>query len=80
MASAVYTTAQRDALATALASGVLRVTHEGHSVDYRSLEEMERALSIVQASLDEQAGLRPVYRLTMRTHKGLGGGSRGWGW
>lgn len=72
--AAVYTTAQRDALAKAMATGVLTVTHEGHTTTYRSLADMERLLGIMNGSLpppDGTAGAGSLRRLRVVTTKGL---------
>jgi hypothetical protein len=73
---AVYTIAQRDALAKALGNGYLRVSHEGRSVEYRTLADVERALAIVEAGLIDQGLVPapvapPVRRLRIVTTKGL---------
>jgi len=73
---ATYSLAQRDALANALANGYLRVSHEGRSVEYRSLADVERALAIVEAGLINQGLVAapvpgPVRRLRVVTRKGL---------
>lgn len=51
-----YTSAQLAALRAALTSGTLTVEYDGKRVTYRSLAEIERAISIVSASLDRDAG------------------------
>ncbi len=73
---ATYSIAQRDALAKALAAGYLRVSHEGRSVEYRSLDDIARALAVVEAGLVAQ-GLTtapvpaPIRRIRVVTTKGL---------
>jgi len=67
-----YTTAQRDALANALATGVLTVTHEGHTTTYRSLADIERILGIIDANLPQPDGAAgPLRRIRVITVKGL---------
>ena len=44
--------AQVDALEAALVSGELTVEYEGHRVTYRSVAEIERALTYAKANLD----------------------------
>ena len=39
-----YTITQRDALRQAIASGVLRLTYDGKTIEYRSMEELRTAL------------------------------------
>ena len=46
-----YTTAQRDALKQAIASGVLRLTYDGKTVEYRSMADLKLALNEVEAAL-----------------------------
>lgn len=49
-----YTTAQRDALRSAIASGELSVSYEGKTVTYRSIPELKEALAVVEAALEAQ--------------------------
>lgn len=46
-----YTQAQLDALESALVNGTLSVEFEGKRVTYRSLAEIERAMSVVKKGL-----------------------------
>ena len=46
-----YTDAQLVALESALASGTLRVTYDGRTVEYRSVDELSKAIRIVRAAL-----------------------------
>ena len=48
----MYTDAHRDALREAIASGVLRVSYDGRTVEYRSLADLRAALREVEAALD----------------------------
>jgi hypothetical protein len=60
-----YTQAQLEALQEALASGTLTVTYEGRSITYRSVQELQRAITVVQNSLNQQSGKRTrQYRLS----------------
>ena len=60
-----YTQRHLDALQEALASGTLTVTFEGRSMTYRSVQELQRAISVVQSSLNQQSGKRVrQYRLS----------------
>ena len=60
-----YTQRHLDALQEALASGTLTVTFEGRSMTYRSVQELQRAISVVQSSLSQQSGKRVrQYRLS----------------
>lgn len=65
----MYTQAQRDALSEAIASGVLRVTYDGRTVEYRTLAELQAALRTVEAALDPAR--RTVRRILVSTDKGL---------
>ena len=66
-----YTQTQLDALRAALASGELSVSHDGRRVEYRSIAELERAISTVQSALAVQSGRKPVRRIRIATSKGL---------
>jgi hypothetical protein len=46
-----YTESQLEALEAALASGTLRVSFEGRSVEYRSVDEIKKAIAEVKAGL-----------------------------
>jgi hypothetical protein len=46
-----YSQTQLEALEAALASGMLRVSFEGRSVEYRSVEELKKAIAEVKAAL-----------------------------
>ena len=60
-----YTQTHLDALQEALASGTLTVTFEGRSMTYRSVQELQRTISVVQSSLNQQSGKRVrQYRLS----------------
>jgi len=56
-----YTQAQITALEEAIAAGVLRVSYDGKSVEYRSLKEMRAILAEMKAESD------PAVRVP-RTH------------
>lgn len=62
-----YTIQQKQALERALASGVLRVTYEGKTVEYRSLDEIKRALATVTTALSGQR----VRQIRVTASKGL---------
>ena len=65
-----YTQSHLDALQEALASGTLTVTFEGRSMTYRSIQELQRAISVVQNSLNQQSGKR-VRQYQLSGGKGL---------
>jgi hypothetical protein len=64
-----YTQSHLDALQEALGSGTLTVTFEGRSMTYRSVQELQRAISVVQSSLNQQSGKR-VRQYRMSGSKG----------
>lgn len=51
---------QRAALATSLASGVLRATYQGRTVEYRSVAEMERVLARLDGEIAAAQSARQV--------------------
>lgn len=65
----MYTESQRDALREAIASGVLRVTYDGRTVEYRTLAELQAALRAVEAALDPAR--RIVRQVRIAADKGL---------
>lgn len=65
---ATYTTAQRDALANAIATGVTNVSYEGKNVTYRDLNEMRLLLDIINRDLNGTPAKR---RFTPNTFKHL---------
>jgi hypothetical protein len=65
-----YTQTHLDALQEALASGTLTVTFEGRSMTYRSVQELQRAISVVHSSLNQQSGKR-VRQYQLSGRKGL---------
>ena len=56
-----YTTAQRDALRAAIASGVLSLSYEGKTVQYRSMADLKSALAEVEQGLAKDSG-KPMAR------------------
>ena len=64
-----YTQSHLEALQEALASGTLTVTFEGRSMTYRSVQDLQRAISVVQSSLNQQSGKR-VRQYRMASSKG----------
>lgn len=50
---AVYTQAQLDASRAALAAGVSIVQFEGRRMEYRSLDELQRIIEIMQRDLGQ---------------------------
>jgi hypothetical protein len=65
-----YSQTQLEALEAALASGMLRVSFEGRSVEYRSVEELKKAIAEVKAALAADPA-RPRSRV-IRTYTAKG--------
>jgi hypothetical protein len=63
--------AQRSNLVRAMRSGVLTVTHGEKSVKYRSMSELQSALSGLDAELGTEAGLRKRRVRYLSTTKGF---------
>lgn len=61
-----YTQTQLDALEAALASGALRVTYDGKTVEYRSIAELKAAIATVTAAIAAAAGI--VRRRAVRVY------------
>lgn len=61
---------QLDALKAARASGELRVSYDGRSVEYRSIAELTAAIAAVQAEIDDAAATPPAR--VIRTYAGRG--------
>jgi len=67
-----YTQSQLEALEAALASGMLRVSFEGRSVEYRSVEELKKAIAEVKAALAAQDPAQARSRIVkVTTSKGF---------
>jgi hypothetical protein len=66
-----YTTAQRDALKQAIASGVLRLSYDGKTVEYRSMTELKAALNDVEAALARVSGDPQTRRIRIYAEKDL---------
>ena len=66
-----YTTAQRDALKQAIASGVLRLSYDGRTVEYRSMAELKSALNEVEAALARDSGKPQTRQIKIYADKDL---------
>lgn len=66
-----YTETQRAALQEAIASGVLRVSYDGKTVEYRSMAELREALSEVNRELANAAGTAIRRTVKIYADKGL---------
>jgi hypothetical protein len=61
----------RDALITAIGSGTLRVEFEGRSMTYRSVAEMQAALSTINKEIELAGGGSTSPRQVVITPKGI---------
>lgn len=61
----------RDALITAIGSGTLRVEFEGRSMTYRSVAEMQAALSTINKEIEQAGGGSTSPRQVVITPKGI---------
>ncbi len=66
-----YTTAHRDALKQAIASGVLRLSYDGKTVEYRSMTELKAALNEVEAALARDSGKPHTRQIKIYAEKDL---------
>jgi len=66
-----YTTTQRDALKQAIASGVLRLSYDGKTVEYRSMNELRAALNDVEAALARDSGDPQTRQIKIYAEKDL---------
>ena len=66
-----YTTSQRDALRQAIASGVLRLSYDGKTVEYRSLADLKAALAEVEQSLARDNGQPQTRQIKIYADKDL---------
>ena len=57
---AAYTDAQLQSLYDALASGELDVTFQGRRTTFRSIDDLIKAISVVEAKLAAASGTQPV--------------------
>ena len=60
------------ALAAAFSNGTARVTFDGRTVEYRSLDELGRALAVLHGAESSAAARRPAVTLASFT-RGTGG-------
>ncbi len=66
-----YTISQRDALKQAIASGVLRISYDGKSVEYRSMAELKSALAEVEQCLAKDNGQPRTRQIKIYADKDL---------
>ena len=62
-------TSRAQTLATAFTGGTTRVTFDGRTVEYRSLAELGRALSVLHAA-ENTAARRPSVTFASFSHEG----------
>lgn len=62
-----WTAAQLAALKNAVATGATRVTHEGRTVEYRSMSEMIKIIQLMEA---EASGTQPPRSTLVRFDRG----------
>lgn len=67
----VYTQDMLNKLKRAYASGTLRITYEGKTLEYRSMAEMERAMNTVRRELESESGTGRSRQVRMKTGRGL---------
>jgi hypothetical protein len=61
----------RDALIAAIGSGALRVEFEGRSMTYRSVAEMQAALTTINKEIEQAGGGSTSPRQVVITPKGI---------
>ena len=66
-----YTITQRDALRQSIVSGVLRLTYDGKTVEYRSMAELKAALNDVEQALARDNGEVQTRRIKIYAEKDL---------
>lgn len=71
MATAEQIAAQIDKLEGLRANGFARVSYEGHTVEYRSLAEIDRAIAALKGQLASTTNAPVIRRIYVQTDKGL---------
>jgi hypothetical protein len=66
-----YTEQQLQALRDALASGARRVRFGDREIEYRSLDELQRAIAAAEVEIARNNGTPPVRQLRVSTQKGF---------
>jgi hypothetical protein len=67
----MYTVQQLQALRDALASGARRVRFGDREIEYRSLDELQRAIAAAEVEIARNNGTPPVRQLRVSTQKGF---------
>lgn len=68
--SSSFTQAQLDALLAAKAKGVLTVKYQDKVITYRSIDEIDRIISDMQACLNKENGVETIRQVRTTTRKG----------
>ena len=71
MANAADLRARRAALLAQRSSGIVRVSYDGKTVEYRSLAEIDRAIEALDREIAAAEGRRIVRQIRVTTSKGL---------
>ncbi len=66
-----YTIEQRDALKQAIVSGVLRLSYDGKTVEYRSMADLKSALNEVETALARDNGKAQTRQIKVYAEKDL---------
>tara|TARA_A200000113_G_scaffold135390_2_gene121778 strand:+ start:1558 stop:1764 length:207 start_codon:yes stop_codon:yes gene_type:complete len=66
-----FTQKQLEAMEKALASGVSEVSYDGKTMKYRSVDELEKAISRVRAELKKSSGGQRRRVLRLSSSRGL---------
>ena len=71
MATAEQIAAQIEKLEGLRANGFARVSYEGHTVEYRSLAEIDRAIAALKGQLASTTSAPVIRQIYVQTDKGL---------
>ena len=62
---------RRDALREIAARGELRVTLDGQTIEYRSLDELQRAITVVKQQISAMTNVQPIRAIRFYGGKGI---------
>jgi hypothetical protein len=68
----MFTVTQLQVLQNALASGMTRVTYNGRTIDYQSIDQLIKAIEFIRGEINSQNGLASARQVRTYTSKGLG--------